>query len=98
MRMVEDMSAGRAGRGKRGLGRDVYVGCGAAWLSAQLTQVIYAVSVKKKRPAISARCPPSAARLIEKCWAEDVNKRPTAAELVVLIDHIVRDLQGSPPT
>eukprot|EP00873_Tetraselmis_striata_P025173 jgi/Tetstr1/445437/TSEL_033218.t2 len=61
-------------------------------------QVIYAVSVKKKRPAISARCPPSAARLIEKCWAEDVNKRPTAAELVVLIDHIVRDLQGSPPT
>eukprot|EP00873_Tetraselmis_striata_P043000 jgi/Tetstr1/463264/TSEL_008189.t1 len=52
-------------------------------------QVIYAVSVRKERPALPASCPQPLADIIERCWAQDDKARPTAAQLVRQLDALM---------
>eukprot|EP00873_Tetraselmis_striata_P016363 jgi/Tetstr1/436627/TSEL_025423.t1 len=60
------------------------------WNHNTAFQIIYVVSVKKERPAIPASCPPPLAKLIGKCWAHDPNRRPSAHELLPLLDHLIQ--------
>eukprot|EP00192_Tetraselmis_astigmatica_P000710 CAMPEP_0117663070 /NCGR_PEP_ID=MMETSP0804-20121206/8388_1 /TAXON_ID=1074897 /ORGANISM="Tetraselmis astigmatica, Strain CCMP880" /LENGTH=1263 /DNA_ID=CAMNT_0005470007 /DNA_START=319 /DNA_END=4111 /DNA_ORIENTATION=- len=52
-------------------------------------QVIYAVSIQNKRPAISPDCPEPLRKLITKCWAADAHRRPSAPELLRLLDILI---------
>jgi len=45
-------------------------------------QIIFQVAQIKKRPSISPLCPKPFEEIIEQCWAQDSNSRPTAAGLL----------------
>jgi serine/threonine protein kinase len=55
-------------------------------------QVIYAVSVLKERPKIPESCPPAMARLIQRCWHQDVKQRPSAAVVLLELDGLIAAL------
>lgn len=60
-------------------------------------QVIYAVSVRKERPAMSVWCPPALAKLIRRCWAEDVKTRPSAREVVAELGGLIAAAEAQTP-
>eukprot|EP01121_Diplochlamys_sp_Union-15-3_P012068 TRINITY_DN3567_c0_g1_i4.p1 TRINITY_DN3567_c0_g1~~TRINITY_DN3567_c0_g1_i4.p1 ORF type:complete len:388 (-),score=72.42 TRINITY_DN3567_c0_g1_i4:97-1260(-) len=54
-----------------------------------------------KRPPMPANTPPKLQALIEKCWAQDPNVRPTFAEIcesnifhTIIIDDVIKDNEG----
>ena len=57
-------------------------------------QVVMAVAVERRRPAMPANCPPSVARLIHKCWHEDAHKRPSCLELIKECAFVLEELKG----
>lgn len=68
---------------------NIYVLAAEASTRHSLAQVIYAVSVRKERPALPASCPQPLADIIERCWAQDDKARPTAAQLVRQLDALM---------
>jgi serine/threonine protein kinase len=58
-------------------------------------QVIYAVSVKQERPEIPASCPAAFAKLIQRCWHQDVKGRPSAVEMVAELSVLIEGLNKS---
>jgi len=53
-------------------------------------QIIFQVASMKKRPSISPLCPKPLEELIENCWAQDSNSRPTAAGLLESVREVRR--------
>jgi serine/threonine protein kinase len=45
-------------------------------------QIIFAVAVERRRPAIPSGCPPAIARLLKECWRHNAPLRPSFAEIV----------------
>ena len=46
---------------------------------------------KDYRPKITKDTPPEMAELMKKCWDADPNKRPTFAQILVVLDDYIRD-------
>jgi len=68
------------------------------WADCTMTvQVVFAVRVNQERPVIPDACPTSLSRLLIKCWAPDPVKRPSCAEVVKLLDHMIRDSEEGRP-
>lgn len=51
-------------------------------------QIIFQVAHNQRRPTIPPECPSKVKQIIEKCWSQDPEERPTAAELLVLLKNI----------
>jgi len=51
-------------------------------------QIIFQVAVNQRRPTIPTECPTKLKQLIEKCWAQDPEERPTAAELIQILKNL----------
>jgi len=57
-------------------------------------QVVFAVRVNGERPVIPDHCPPDLIRLMQKCWATEPLKRPSCAEVVKFLDHMIAKAEG----
>jgi hypothetical protein len=53
----------------------------------QEVQVIYLIKYEKRRPQIPADCPKLVAEAIEKCWQQLPSERPTAEEILNLLEN-----------
>jgi tRNA A-37 threonylcarbamoyl transferase component Bud32 len=49
-------------------------------------QVIFAVGTKGARPEIPSWCPPELAKLIQMCWADDPNQRPSFNQIIEYLE------------
>eukprot|EP01110_Echinostelium_bisporum_P000260 TRINITY_DN10581_c0_g1_i1.p1 TRINITY_DN10581_c0_g1~~TRINITY_DN10581_c0_g1_i1.p1 ORF type:complete len:73 (-),score=2.73 TRINITY_DN10581_c0_g1_i1:66-284(-) len=49
-------------------------------------QIIYQVGTLKIRPTIPSNCPQELAALIELCWTENADERPTFIALTEMIN------------
>jgi tRNA A-37 threonylcarbamoyl transferase component Bud32 len=52
-------------------------------------QVIFVVATQGQRPTIPSYCPPEWEQLIEDCWQEDPDKRPTFEEIIQRLEKFV---------
>merc|ERR1719231_497790 len=61
-------------------------------------QVAIAVATKGLRPELPSNAPPALAELVQRCWEQDAWRRPSFAEICVLVDAIdaAAVLQGLP--
>ncbi|KAL6748987.1 hypothetical protein V8C86DRAFT_3145990 [Haematococcus lacustris] len=55
-----------------------------------LFQIILAVAIHRRRPAIPMDCPPGLRLLINACWREDPRSRPSSREVVARLDELMR--------
>jgi len=51
-------------------------------------QIIFQVAHNQRIPTIPPECPSKIKQIIEKCWSQDPEERPNAAELLVLLKNI----------
>ncbi len=69
----------------------LFLGC----LDFEPYQVPLVVCVKKQRPILPSSCPEEFQQIIQKCWAHKHKQRPTASELVQLLEPL---LERIPPS
>jgi len=62
-----------------------------------LPAFIHAVCDNGFRPEIPADCPERIRDLIESCWQKDPTRRPSFAEIIIRLDHILIDVAISDP-
>lgn len=55
---------------------------------------IQEVVVGGKRPALDRRWPQGFSQLLQKCWHEDKDARPTFSQVVAEVDHLIQEAQG----
>jgi len=51
-------------------------------------QIIFQVAQNQRRPTIPPECPTKIKQLIEKCWSQNPDERPTAGELLQILKNI----------
>ncbi|KAG2434964.1 hypothetical protein HYH02_012160 [Chlamydomonas schloesseri] len=66
------------------------------WKDLSIPAVAYKVAVLGERPPLEQvgkqRCPPALRRLIRQMWEHDPLRRPAAAEVVLALDGLIREL------
>ena len=62
------------------------------WKDAHFFQIVLKVAINGDRPAIDADCPEGLTKLIKKCWAQNPQQRPSAADIVRLTDILMQEV------
>eukprot|EP00951_Prasinocladus_malaysianus_P047483 scaffold650659_cov42-Prasinocladus_malaysianus.AAC.1 len=58
-------------------------------------QVAFAVTNRHERPEMAEDIPKKLRKLIQLCWDSDPHVRPTAKEVVIMLDKLIEDLAGA---
>ncbi|CAM8971535.1 hypothetical protein QQ045_029269 [Rhodiola kirilowii] len=61
-------------------------------------QAAYAAAFKHERPSIPEDVPPDLAFIIQSCWVEDPNMRPSFSQVIRMLNAFIFTLPPSPPS